>query len=111
MNGPGESSAELLLSKPGVQRVPSDKLELFQLRDFVRPELREQIIALIEKDRRPSTLADEGDDRYFRTSETCDLDADEPAVRELETEEFPDLIGAALGRVTSVLDAHRAEHG
>lgn len=33
------------------------------------------------------------------------------AVRELETEEFPDLIGAALGRVKSVLDAHRAEHG
>ncbi|MBX7532009.1 2OG-Fe(II) oxygenase [Qipengyuania sp. 1XM1-15A] len=84
MNAPGESSAELLLSRPGVQRVPSDKLELFQMRDFLGPELREKIIALIEKDRRPSTLADAGDDHYFRTSETCDLDAGEPAVRELE---------------------------
>ena len=33
------------------------------------------------------------------------------AVRELGPEEFPDLIGAALGRVKSVLDAHKAEHG
>lgn len=84
MNAPGESSAELLLSKPGLQRVPSDKLELFQMRDFLGQDLRDKIIALIEKDRRPSTLADAGDDNYFRTSETCDLDAQEPAVRELE---------------------------
>ncbi len=84
MTAPGESSAELLMSRPGVQRVPSDKAELYQLRDFVGPDLRAKLIALIEKDRRPSTLADEGDDHYFRTSETCDLDADEPAVRELE---------------------------
>ncbi len=31
-------------------------------------------------------------------------------VRELEPEEFPQLIGEALGRVKAVLDAHRAEH-
>ena len=80
----GESSRELLLSRPGVQRVPSDKVELFQLRGFLSPQLCAQLIQLVEQDRRPSTLADAGDDRYFRTSETCDLNADEPAVRELE---------------------------
>jgi prolyl 4-hydroxylase len=85
MTGPGESSASLLLSKPGVQRLPTEKLELFQMREFIGPDMRERIISLIEKDRRPSTLADAGDDRYFRTSETCDLDAEEPVVRELET--------------------------
>ena len=84
MTVPGESSAERLLDHEGVQRVPSDKLELFQKRDFVPAELRNELIHLIEKDRRPSTLADAGDDRYFRTSETCDLDAGEPAVRQLE---------------------------
>lgn len=84
MSGPGESSTERLLARDGIQRVPSDKLELFQLRDFVGPELRNALIRLIEQDRRPSTLADAGDDRYFRTSETCDLDAAEPAVRALE---------------------------
>lgn len=92
MTGPGESSAEILLSRPGIQRVPTDKLELFQMKGFVSDDLSARLIALIEQDRRPSTLADEGDDRYFRTSETCDLDSDEPAVRELET-----LLGALNG--------------
>ena len=63
-----------------MQRLPSDKVELLQLREFVTPDLAARLIELIEQDRRPSTLADAGDDRYFRTSETCDLDAAEPAV-------------------------------
>lgn len=92
MTGPGKSSAEILLSRPGIQRVPTDKLELFQMKGFVSDDLSARLIALIEQDRRPSTLADEGDDRYFRTSETCDLNSDEPAVRELET-----LLGALNG--------------
>ena len=93
MIGPGESSAEILLERPGVQRIPTNRLELFQLRGFVGPELCARLIALIEQDRRPSTLADAGDDHYFRTSETCDLSADEPAVREMET------LFAALGGI------------
>ena len=84
MNSPNESVSALLLSSNGVQRAPSDKIELFQMRGFAGPELCRQLIDLIEKDRRPSTLADAGDDRYFRTSETCDLPEDEPAVREME---------------------------
>ena len=84
MTNPGESSSELLLSRPGVQRVPTPKAELFQLRDFASSAMCEQLVALIEKDRRPSTLADAGDDHYFRTSETCDLDPEEPVVREFE---------------------------
>ena len=84
MIDPGESSAAKLLEHPQMQRVPSDKAEVFQLREFVSREACTDLIALIEQDRRPSTLADEGDDRYFRTSETCDLSANEPAVRALE---------------------------
>ncbi len=84
MIAPGESSADRLLSAPGVQRVPTDKLDLFQARRFLPPELCAGLIALIDKDRRPSTIADPNGDKYFRTSETCDLDPGEPAVRELE---------------------------
>ena len=80
----GESSSALLMSRPGVQRLPSNKAEIFQLRNFAGGELCQRLIDLIEADRRPSTLADAGDDRYFRTSETCDLDANAPAVGELE---------------------------
>ena len=80
----GESSVETLTAYPGVQRVPSEKLDLFQRKGFLPPGLCTELIALIDKDRRPSTLADAGDDHYFRTSETCDLSADEPAVQQLE---------------------------
>ncbi|MEP0191312.1 MAG: 2OG-Fe(II) oxygenase [Erythrobacter sp.] len=84
MTGPGDSSADKLLLHDGVQRLPSSKAELFQLRDFVSAELRDELIALIDKDRRPSTIADDNGDAYFRTSETCDLCPQEAAVGELE---------------------------
>ena len=82
---PGDSSAELLLSSAGVQRVPNPKAELFQVKGFVAPDLCEELIRLIDKDRRPSTIADDNGDAYFRTSETCDLAPEEPAVKQLET--------------------------
>ncbi|MXP27316.1 oxygenase [Porphyrobacter algicida] len=81
---PGESSADRLLSHGGVQRVPSDRLELFQLRNFLDDDLCASLIQKIEAERRPSTLADANGDEYFRTSETCDLSPDLPEVRELE---------------------------
>ncbi|MEE4205465.1 MAG: 2OG-Fe(II) oxygenase [Erythrobacter sp.] len=76
--------AARLAANPCVQRLPTPKAELFQHRDFLPPRLREALIALIDKDRRPSTIADDNGDAYFRTSETCDLAPQEPAVRELE---------------------------
>ncbi len=81
---PGESSAQLLQAREGLQKLPCAKVELFQLRHFLTLELCQNLIALIEKDRRPSTIADSNGDGYFRTSETCDLDASEPAVQDLE---------------------------
>ena len=84
MAGPGESSTDRLLAKAGMQRAPSAKIELFQCRDFLSAELCEELIALIDAGRRPSTIADDNGDSYFRTSETCDLSASEPAVQRLE---------------------------
>ena len=80
---PGESSAQRLVER-GMQKTPSPKLELFQLRDFLSPEHCSALIELIDANRRPSTIADPNGDDYFRTSETCDLDAAEPVVAELE---------------------------
>lgn len=86
MSGMRESSAATLQADGRVQRVPSPKLELFQCRDFLAPDLCAQLVALIDANRRPSTLADSDGDDYFRTSETCDLAADLPAVQELEAQ-------------------------
>jgi prolyl 4-hydroxylase len=85
---PGESSAELLAQTQGMQRAPFAKLELFQLKRFLPPELCAELIALIDANRRPSTIADANGDHYFRTSETCDLEPDESAVQELERRLF-----------------------
>lgn len=84
MLAPGESSATILLAQSGLQRVPSPKLELFQLRQFLDPRLCAELRARIDDERRPSTLADANGDAYFRTSETCDLSPDLAAVKELE---------------------------
>ena len=69
-----DSSAERIVAHGGVQRVPSPKLELFVIRNFLTPDECAAFIALIERNRRPSTIADPNGDHYFRTSETCDLD-------------------------------------
>jgi len=74
----------LLAQNAAVQRAPFAKLELFQLKRFLPPELCGELIRLINTNRRPSTIADANGDHYFRTSETCDLDAAEPAVQDLE---------------------------
>ena len=84
MNAPGESSADVLLERAGMQRSPFAKIELFQLRDFLPAAMCDELISLIETNRRPSTIADPNGDTYFRTSETCDLDPGEPVVRDLE---------------------------
>ena len=85
MTSPGESSVDKLLSRKGVQRVPSHKLELLQCRNFLPGDLCNELVNMIEANRRPSTIADNNGDQYFRTSETCDLDASVLAVQQLES--------------------------
>ena len=97
MTAAGESSAQRLLAHSGVQRIPSHKVELFQCRAFVPPVLCERLIALIDAGRRPSTIADDNGDAYFRTSETCDLAPEESAVREIE---------AMLAGLSGIAPAH-----
>lgn len=73
-----------LLRVPGIQRVPSPRIDLFILRNFLTPSECASFITKIDADRRPSTIADPNGDHYFRTSETCDLRADDPEVIALD---------------------------
>jgi len=63
-----------------VQKVPSPKLDLFILRDFLDPETCAALIARIDERRRPSEIADDIGIADYRTSETCDLDWRDPLV-------------------------------
>ncbi|MFN3819812.1 prolyl hydroxylase family protein [Blastomonas sp.] len=73
-----------LMKVPGIQRVPTLRLELFILRNFLTPEECATFVAKIDTDRRPSTIADPNGDHYFRTSETCDMSAEDPDVIALD---------------------------
>jgi len=84
MTNLGETAAARLMAYPGMRRVPSPRIELFDRPQFLPLELCTRLVALIDQDRRPSTIADPNGDHYFRTSETCDLDPEEPAVQDLE---------------------------
>lgn len=84
MTNPADSIATRLAAHAGMQRVPSPKAAVFQHRRFVDADLAAELIALIDADRRPSTIADDNGDAYFRTSETCDLAAHLPAVQRVE---------------------------
>lgn len=77
-------TADRLTRTAGVQKVPSSKLDLFVAKGFVDPETCAEIVALIDAQRRPSTLADDSGEAAFRTSETCDLDPRHPLVAALD---------------------------
>lgn len=83
MNLPSERIARHLASWPRMQRTPTPALALFTLRDFLDAPLCQELIALIEANHRPSTIADANGDTAFRTSSTCELDPGEAAVRAL----------------------------
>lgn len=85
MNTAADSIAERLAARRPMQRVPTPKAALFQCRRFVPADLADELIALIDAGRRPSTIADDNGDAYFRTSETCDLASHLPAVQRIES--------------------------
>lgn len=97
MTAPGESSAQHLLAFPGMRRVISDQIELFHLRQFLTPAECAGLVAQIDASRRPSTIADDNGDPYFRTSETCDLDAGDPLVT---------VLNAKLAWISGIDPAH-----
>jgi prolyl 4-hydroxylase len=69
---------------PGVQRFPGKAVDLYIARAFLTQHECAGLIDRIDAQRRPSTIADANGDNYFRTSETCDLSADDPFVAALD---------------------------
>jgi prolyl 4-hydroxylase len=86
------STAERLSATPGVQRVPTRELELYIVRHFLDPQTCAELIELIDRERRPSTIADDMGIENYRTSETCDLDPKNAVVADVDRK-----IGELLG--------------
>src|SRR5690606_5257141 len=74
------AAAAWLTAVPGIRRAPTARLEQYMLSRFLDPESCTALIAMIDRDVRPSTIADPNGDTSFRTSTTCDLDHRDPLV-------------------------------
>lgn len=73
------------VSTPGLRRVPTDKLQIYVLDDFMSASECDAMVEIITEHLRPSTITLESDDKYFRTSSTCDLSLlDEPLIHEID---------------------------
>lgn len=92
-----DPTAAQLRSLPGVQRVPTPKLDLFIVRDFLSEDVCRALTERIDARRRPSEIADDQGIANFRTSETCDLAGNEPVVAEVDRR-IADLLGIPLDR-------------
>jgi prolyl 4-hydroxylase len=91
-----DGPAARLAGLPGVQQVPTRALELFVVRGFLDPRQCAALAERIDARRRPSEIADDIGIANFRTSETCDLDSNDPVVAEVE-QRIAELLGLSLG--------------
>ena len=89
------NTAARLAAVAGIQRVPTRELELFILRGFLDPGTCAALIERIDLKRRPSEIADDVGIANFRTSETCDLDWNDPEVAAVDRM-ISDLLGLPL---------------
>ena len=73
-----------ILMRPGVQRLPTPKVQILQCREFLDDALCKELIRIIDQGRQPSETIDPVADTSIRTSETCDFTGKEPPVRALD---------------------------
>ena len=88
--------AARLARQTGIRRVPSRHIELFVVPQFIDPATCAALVERIDRQRRPSEIADDHGEAGFRTSETCDLDGSDPLVERVERA-IADLLGLDLG--------------
>ena len=88
----GEEVATRLAADPTVARVAMDTAQVYTRLDFLSAIQCDALIAMIDANRRPSTLLSDNPDKGFRTSESCDMDRWSPDVQPTD-----EAIAALLG--------------
>ena len=94
----GQWVRDRLVGNPTAMKIPSDKLDIFVVRDFLTAEECEGMVALIDAERIPSQLLSPTADPEFRTSESCNMDPLHPLVWQVE------------GKITTLMGIY-PEHG
>ncbi|MFZ5794160.1 MAG: prolyl hydroxylase family protein [Sphingomonas sp.] len=88
----GESVSRRLDSNPAVKRAKVDEAQIFYHPDFLDAATCDRLVALIDTNRRRSTVLAEESVQDFRTSDSCDMDRWSPDVRPTD-EAIADLLG------------------
>lgn len=90
----GAAVVRRLAANPAVKQAKVETAQVFYVLDFVTDAECATLCAMIDRNRRPSTLLSETADPGFRTSESCDMDRFSPLVRPID-ERIADLLGIA----------------
>ncbi len=77
----GLTVAARLDATPGVERLPVEAMRIYRHSDFLDGATCDALIALIDANRRPSTLLAERANSDLRTSDSCDMDRASDAIR------------------------------
>ncbi len=88
----GIQTVARLDADPAVKRAKIDAAQFYYRPDFLTPRQCEDLVTLIDANRRPSTLLSDHPDRSFRTSDSCDMDRWSPFVRPID-ESIANLLG------------------
>ena len=80
----GDYVRNRLLRTPNAFRLPVKEADLFVVRDFLTPEECAGLIAMIEANRFPSGVLSDDPDPTYRTSESSNLDRENPLVQAVE---------------------------
>lgn len=81
-----------LKNTPGALKLPSPDLEIFVVRDFLTERECSELRARIDIGKQPSGVLGDYADPTYRTSESCNLDAKDPIVIQVE-EKITELMG------------------
>lgn len=80
----GKSTSARLKRAPGVQVVSGIGIDVYLIQNFLTPRECGGLIAMIDANRKPSTILSSDPDPTFRTSESCDLDRWDPFVESID---------------------------
>jgi prolyl 4-hydroxylase len=80
----GQMVSMRLSEHPGSFKVPAVNLDIFVIRDFLTPEECGGLIARIDVNRVPSDVLGPSPDPDYRTSESCNLNPQDPLVKAVE---------------------------
>ena len=90
----GVTVAQALDANPAVTRVATDTAQIYYQADFLTGDQCDKLMAMIDANRRPSTLLSDRPDYGFRTSESCDMARWSPDVQPID-ESIAALLGIA----------------